>query len=406
MSRFQYQATDEKGQPVSGELNAPSLEVAREELQHRGWQVEQLAALPEAQAASFAGEGPKTPSTLRDVDASWIASQMANVTAAGLPLSAGLRALSEEVPSHRVRLWLRAISERLDHGQSLDSLARDVAGRWPRYFLAMLVAGQRTGKLPELLNECVIHLRSIAEIRRQLWLALTYPSILLLTAWLLMSFLASTIAPKFREIFDGFGVKLPGLTAVILDWASVMEYVCWWGLPALILLLVVVWHVSELTGHEQTRDAFVSKIPLLGEARRAASLAEFCRILSLLVKYEVRLAEAVRLAAGSLRDADLREACFALATRVEAGETLSAAVQHSGRFSHELQQVFCWADRDENFADGLQHAGDLLNLQSRVQSHALSVFCEPATTIVIGAIVALTVLALFMPLVKLMNDLS
>jgi type II secretory pathway component PulF len=91
---------------------------------------------------------------------------------------------------------------------------------------------------------------------------------------------------------------------------------------------------------------------------------------------------------------------------VEAGETLSAAVQHSGRFSHELQQVFCWADRDENFADGLQHAGDLLNLQNRVQSHALSVFCEPVTTIVIGAIVALTVLALFMPLVKLMNDLS
>ena len=96
------------------------------------------------------GEAPAEPravplGALSGSDAELLAGQMANVTGAGLPLSAGLRALSEEVPSMRVRRWLRAISDRLERGQSLGAVAREAEGAWPRYFLAMLSAGQRTG---------------------------------------------------------------------------------------------------------------------------------------------------------------------------------------------------------------------------------------------------------------------
>ncbi len=411
MLRFGYRATDENGLEVEGDLSAPSIDVARQELAHRGWQVIELSVL-EADAANSAVPIPPVavpPSAraslgaLSGSDAELLAGQMANVTGAGLPLSAGLRALSEEVPSWRVRRWLRAISDRLERGQSLGAVAREAEGAWPRYFLAMLSAGQRTGKLPILLNECVVHLRTTAEVRRELWVALAYPAVLISVAWLLLSFLATLILPQFKSIFLGFGTELPWITVAILSWSDVIG---WWSLPALVVVLWLAWIFSEPLGYERLRDALVSRVPLFGEARRSAALSEFCRLLSMLVKYEVGLPEAVRLAAGSVRDADLREACFDLATRIQAGESLTDAATQIGRFPQDLLHLFRWADRGEDFAEGLQNASEVLNAQSRVHSHTLAIVCEPAVTISIGIAVGLTVIALFMPLVKLLNDLS
>ncbi len=414
MLRFGYRATNENGLEVEGDLPAPSIEVARQELAHRGWQVIELSLL-EADASDSAVPTltvavPQSPQpalgSLSGSDAELLAGQMANVTGAGLPLSAGLRALSEEVPSRRVRRWLRAISDRLERGQSLGAVARDAEGAWPRYFLAMLSAGQRTGKLPVLLNECVVHLRTTAEVRRELWVALAYPAVLIAVAWLLLSFLATLILPQFRSIFLGFGTELPGITVAILAWSDVMGVIGWWSLPALVMTLWLAWIFSEPLGYERMRDALVSHVPLFGEARRSAALSEFCRLLSMLVKYEVGLPEAVRLAAGSVRDADLREACFDLATRIQAGESLTDAATQIGRFPQDLLHLFRWADRGEDFAEGLQNASEVLDAQSRVHSHTLAIVFEPAVTIGIGIAVGLTVIALFMPLVKLLNDLS
>ena len=411
MLRFNYRATDENGLEVEGDLSAPSIEVARQELAHRGWNVIELSA----NASNSTVPVPSMPAppsshaslgSLSGSDAELLAGQMANVTGAGLPLSAGLRALSEEVPSRRVRNWLRAISERLERGQSLGAVAREAEGAWPRYFLAMLSAGQRTGKLPVLLNECVVHLRTTAEVRRELWVALAYPAVLIAVAWLLLSFLATLILPQFKSIFMGFGTELPGITVAILAWSDVMGVVGWWSLPALVLVLWLAWIFGEPLGYERLRDSLVSHVPLFGEARRSAALSEFCRLLSMLVKYEVGLPEAVRLAAGSVRDADLREACFDLATRIQAGESLTDAATQIGRFPQDLLHLFRWADRGEDFAEGLQNASEVLDAQSRVHSHTLAIVFEPAVTIAIGIVVGLTVIALFMPLVKLLNDLS
>lgn len=403
MARFRYRATDENGQPVEGDLEAPSIEVAREELAHRGWQVSELMLPSEP---SFAGTNPDALGRIANSDAVVLAAQMANVTSAGLPLSSGLRALAEEVPAARIRQWLRAISNRLERGQSLSAIARDADGAWPRYFLAMLDAGQRTGRLPEMLNECVVHLRATADVRRQLVVAMAYPATLIMTAWLLFSFLMSWVVPQMKAIFLGFGTELPGITVAIMNIADVMQFLGWWFLPALLLAIWAGWSACERFGLERPRDAIVSRVPLLGEARRAGALAEFCRLLSLLVQYRVSLPEAVRLAAGSLSDADLRDACFDVAMRVDAGQSLTDAATETGRFPGDLLHLFRWADRGDDFADGLRNASEVLSGQSQVHSHTLAVVCEPAVTVVVGVGVGLIVIALFMPLVKLLNDLS
>ncbi len=423
MAQFRYRALDENGLSVEGELGAESVGIAREELQHRGWQViecSQLsprAELGKSQSGSvgrpagtpaFAESGfhSETLGRMSSADAAVLAGQMSNVASAGLPLSAGLRALSCEVPAARVRRWLLAISDRLERGQSLTSVAREADGAWPRYFMAMLETGQRTGKLPEMLNECVQHLRTSADVRRQLFVGLAYPATLIMAAWLLLSFLMGWVVPQFKVIFLGFGTELPGITMALISVSDVMHYLGFWFLPAVVIVGWISWLACGALGIERQRDAFVSQIPLLGEARRSGALAEFCRLLSLLVGYRVTLPEAVRLAAGSLNDVDLRTACYDLALKLDGGQSLPAAAKETGRFPGELAHLFRWADQGDDFSEGLRNASEVLAGQSRIHANTLAVICEPAVTVIVGMGVGFTVIALFMPLIKLLNDLS
>lgn len=428
MTRFRYQALDESGQTQAGELPAESLDVARQELSHRGWRVMELVAiepeileLTDEEVMSELGRNEPTGTTsvplasrnvtvpsgkLSGAEASLLAGQMANVAAAGLPLSAGLRALSEEVPSRKVRAWLRVISDRLERGQSLTSVSREATGAWPRYFLTMLEAGQRTGRLSEMLNDCVGHLRQTADARRELWTAMLYPLILLNTAWLLVSFLSTFVLPKFKSIFDGFGTELPGITVALLSLRDAFGPLSWWFLPTFVVGIWWLWNSCEALGWQRTRDWLTSRLPMFGEARRSAALAEFCRLLGLLVRSRVPLQDGIRLAAGSVRDFDLQHLCYDVAMRVDSGQSLSQAAKAVGEFPPDLLHLFQWADRDEDFADGLRVASEVLSAQSRIHAHALKLVCEPTVIVLVGVGVALTVIALFMPLVKLLNDLS
>lgn len=401
MARFRYRATDEHGQPVAGDTQAESLEAARLELAGRNWQVSELALVSETSSAKV-----ESLDSISNADAAVLAEQIANVTSAGLPLSAGLRALAEEIPGRRMQRWLRSLGNRLERGQSLSSIADEADGAWPRYFLAMLDAGQRTGRLPELLNECVVHLRATAELKRQLWVGSVYPAALIMACWFLLSFIMWYVIPQFKSIFLGFGTELPAITIGIIQLSDVMRIFDWWFLPALIFGTWIAWRLCAKLGFGRQRDALVSQIPFWGEVRRTGALAEFFRLLSLLVRYQVPLSEAIRIAAGSLSDADLRDACLEVAKRVEAGQSLADSAEETGRFPVDSLHLFRWADQGEHFADGLQKASEILAHQCRIQANTLALVYEPTVTVMVGMGVGLIVIALFMPLVKLLNDLS
>ena len=132
------------------------------------------------------------------------------------------------------------------------------------------------------------------------------------------------------HVWLGFGgLTLGGVAALLPKFGRYSSWHRWVGRGYLICIL-------GSSGLSVPLAYRVSHVPLFGEARRSAALSEFCRLLSMLVKYEVGLPEAVRLAAGSVRDADLREACFDLATRIQAGESLTDAATQIGRFPQDL----------------------------------------------------------------------
>ena len=149
---------------------------------------------------------------LSAAEATELAARVAELTKAGLPLGAGLRALAGELSSRRLAEVVCHLADRLDAGDDLAAAIDAIGGRLPPHLRGLVLAGLRSGRLPEVLEEYVdLELRR-ADLHRCLWASLIYP-LLLMAALTALAVLATLfIMPKFVAMFRDFNVQLPFMT--------------------------------------------------------------------------------------------------------------------------------------------------------------------------------------------------
>jgi len=332
--------------------------------------------------------------------------QVAALAQAGLPLAPGLRALAEEVPSRRVRRALHALSERLEGGESLDTVLAQSPGLVPPPLRALLAAAVGSGNLGLLLDRYLILSRVNRDLKRRQWLSLAYPALLILASLGVVSFFLAWIIPDFGRIFEGFDVELPYMTVILLNVSRFLhEHGLSIGLGMLLVGLLLFAGVPLLVGRGNLRR-MVHVVPILGSMLQFSGLAGFCHFLALLLDGRVRLPDALRLSGAACGDASLNQQAAELARGVEEGLSLVDATFGLPSFPQSLMHVFRWQTRGDAFADILRANAEVYEARARTQSGMLAGIIEPFVLVGVAVIVGGTVIALFMPLIKLLNDLS
>lgn len=334
------------------------------------------------------------------------ASGIPAVIAAGLPLESGLRALSEEAPTRQMRQTLLRLSDELAAGEAPEVVLTRTSGDLPGYLRGLVQAGVRTGQLGHFLEEFLQTLRARRAARHDYWLALAYPLLLLPLSFLAIAALLSFVVPQFKEIFLDFGVQLPAITRALILIGDVLTPPVAVGVVAGLvgLIALVRWRTFVSGGGAWTR--FVQRLPLTGTASQMRGLSEFCSFLGLLVRGQLPLGEALRATAGVLEDANLSTCARQLAVKVDEGMSLAEAADQQSHIPAELRSLFRWEHRGTAFGEILGQAGNVFGARSQVEAGVVGLFFQPLLLLFIGGVLGLTVIGLFMPLVKLLNELS
>ncbi|MGH7199888.1 MAG: type II secretion system F family protein [Planctomycetaceae bacterium] len=332
--------------------------------------------------------------------------RVATVTRSGLPLEAGLRAIGEEAPSHRLRAALRTMAEHIEAGASIEEALDHSARFVPDHLRGLVRAGVRSGRLGLLLEDYVTRSRLAADRRRRVAVAMTYPVLLCAVTLLITVFYLTWVVPQFRDVFDNFGIELPPPTLVLLTVSEVCLRYGWWILLGLLALPVVLWLLVTVLGGSSLQRRLVHRVPFVGPLLQFAGLAEFCHLLSLFVEHRTPLPEALRLTASAIRDPYLRRGCREMADRVEHGLPPAEAAFELRQFPETLLHVFRHADRQETFAEALAAHGDIYDARSRVQSALVGTVVEPIIVVLTATLIGFIFAALLAPMVKLLNDLS
>ncbi len=334
-----------------------------------------------------------------------VSGQISQAIRTGLPLETGLRALAEQTRSGRTRRALMELSERLERGTPLADAMQNMDTHLPHSMSVLVEAGLETGKLDSVMQYSVEQSQRASWLRREVWTSLAYPLFLSLFCAMICSFILVTIIPQFKRIFDDFGTELPGLTVVLIRFSD--SIVNFWHLVGTPIFLIpfALCVLFLLLGRSGLMQRWATSIPLFGTVFRLATYSEFCQILAILTEAKLPFSKALRFAGAASDDRWLKRKCLMMAHDVEHGSTPDEAAMLSG-LPNSLRQVFRHASSETTFVEALRGLADLYAARCSISSGLVSTILEPFAVVVVMGFAGMTTIAIFLPLIKLLNDLS
>ena len=323
------------------------------------------------------------------------------VVAAGLPLATGLRAYAEECPS-RVRPGLLQLAASVESGASVSQAIDQPGLRLPVYLRGLIDGGLRSHCLGPMLEEYLHQRRLQRRMGQKVALDLAYPVLVMYFASMLCFGILIWLVPMFLEIFEGFDVELPWMTALLIEMSQAIIFLQYpiilgfvlFGLLLLVFLFGGRWSL-----------VVVDRIPFFGASARYASMSEFCSLLAPLVDTAVPLPEALHAVASTMQPSRLKSKAQLLADRYDGSFELAESAR-AQRLPQEIVHLLRWEQRGAAFGEILRSWAELFARMSSGRSSVISAILAPFLMIGIGIGVGLIVFALFLPLLKIMNELS
>jgi len=401
MHSYTYTAVDPAGRERRGSVRAPGPEEARQTLGARRLFVVKIeAGTPANDGAPLVSRGALRRRKLTPKQLTLFTRQLATLVQVS-PLEEALRTAAYQTEKERVRAILLNVHSGVVEGRRLsEALAREEAS-FPPLYRAMISAGEASGTLPQILDRVADLQERQAQVRSKVMTALAYPTVLALVAMFVVLALMIFVVPKVVEQFEHVGQQLPLLTRAVIGLSAFL--VAWWWALAGALALAIVALIQAMR-REPSRlriDTMLLKLPLLGRLIRDLHAARIARTLSTMVASRLPLLDGLKLTVETVHNRALRAASQQIAEAVRTGGSLSGALRRSGVFPPLLVYLAASGEAAGKLDVMLERAADYLEREFDGFTAAALSLLEPLIIIIMGAVVALIVLSILLPILQL-----
>jgi len=330
MNRYSYKAFDQAGAPLKGVLSALDQDDARQQLKARGLLVSELQ--PEQKRRSFS-----ISSKLSLSDLEFLTAELSVLLDAGLKIDKGVEVLARSASKPAQAELLNKISGDLKKGLQLSQVLRQT-GVFDPLYINLVEIGETTGQLAQMFRKLAEDLAFRRDLQQKVTQAMTYPAVVLSVCLGALLFILNFVVPNMAQMFRG-QQDLPIYTEILLgtaDWFGQYQWYLLLFLLALAALVKSSWHKPQwqaVISRMQLRLPFIRTLTLLLERIR------FNGALSMMLNAGVSIDQAMTLAAGSVRQPQLRHELESAIARVKRGEQLSAVLGQSRIYPQFYQSL-------------------------------------------------------------------
>ncbi len=317
---------------------------------------------------------------------------------AGVPLVRVLTIMENDTPK-RKRAIITHLRKNVETGRPLAESMENSGAGFPPIAINLVRTGELSGTLEKSLTAIVKHLCAAQELKRKIRGAMMYPMFVLIAVAAMGLSVGIFVLPKLIPLFESLNVDLPFNTRVILWCARVFSaYGLWIGLSMVIGGGIAVTAFTA----ERTKplvQAFISTIPLIKILQRNACIAEFSGTLATLLDSGIPLTDALDSTAKAMRNRILRKRIYQMIPHISAGETLGEVIGKSGKmFPHMVTTLVTVGEESGTFVKTMEYISDLYQSELDNSVKAITTAMEPILLIIIGSIVAFTVLGIITPI--------
>jgi len=397
METYRYQATTSQGEETAGIIEAASFDDAVRQLRDRG-----LRDVQVFQAHSSSSERPPAPVSLTSNEAVELSQHVAHVSAANVPLSAGLEAAAEETTDPRVAAALLWMADQLEQGRTLEEILTESGRLLPPYITGLMLAAARTGRLGEALFELVELQQKTFTLRREVSSGYIYPLAVVALAAVIVLVTGYYVTGVMKKMMEEFELALPMMTRVLYWWRETGI----WILVGLGVVLVVAGLALRLFGGRVAWRRLMATAPLYGPLWHWTGVAEWAGLLSVLLRHEVPLPDALRWAGRGVGDAFVSQLSMRLADGVARGRTLSQMLHTIHSLPSSLIPMVHWGEQSGTLGESFQVGQDMLQHRVRMRAILLQSVIPPLLFLGVGSVILFVLIATFSPLIGLISSLS
>ena len=400
MSDFDYLALDTAGRERRGSVRAASAEDARASLGARKLYVVRVERSTGTAAAPLLSRGSLFRKKLSTKQLTLFTRQLATLIQVS-PLEESLRTIGRQSEKEQAREILLSVHAGVVEGRRLsEAMTRETAS-FPPLYRAMVAAGESSGTLRLILERLADLLERQAQVRGKVTSALAYPIILAIVAGFVVMALMIFVVPRVVEQFEDVGQELPFLTRAVIGLSEFLAG--WWWALALVLVGLALL-LGRALQEETLRlrfDRSLLRVPLLGRLLRDLHAARMARTLSTMVASRLPLLEGLKLTTQTVHNRALRAASVDITEAIRGGGSLSAALKRAGVFPPLLVYLAASGEASGKLDVMLERAADYLEREFDTFTATALSLLEPAIIVVMGAIVALIVLSILLPILQL-----
>lgn len=399
MPLYQYIVKSSDGQTVEGKMDATNEGDVINELRSRGFLIVEIKR---AKVVKVVKSHKKV--SLDDVVT--FTRQMATMIDAGLPLLQSLHVMSEQMDNLNFKNIITEVSESIEGGASLSEAMVKHPKAFDRLYCAMIKVGEASGMFAEILNKVATYLEEAAKLKRKVKSAMVYPMVVSGMAVIITLFLLIKIVPVFKEIYEGFGSKLPAPTQFVV---TLSNFVTSYFLPVILIGVAVLVGCKYFYRTEAGRmffDKLQFKIPVFGQIFKKSALSRFTKTLGTLVASGVPMVQSMEIVESVAGNAQIEYALKEATKKIIAGEGISGPLRDAEIFPPMVTRMIDVGERTGKLDLMLQKISDFYDDQVNNSVNALTSLIEPLLIAFLGIVVGGIVICMFLPILKLSEIVS
>jgi type IV pilus assembly protein PilC len=330
--------------------------------------------------------------------------QFVTLIRAGLPILKALDLLAERLTDPKLSTHIRHVRDEVRNGALLsDAFAKQ--GVFPPIYVTSVLAGERSGSLPEVIDRFITYQKLSLSVRKKLLVSLMYPALLILLVICLIVFLIAYVVPNFADLYNSMNAQLPAPTLILIAIGTTARSYVLLGFGILVAAILGFRAWARTLSGQEAVDRMLLKVPLLGDVWLKYQVAQFSRVLSTLLIGGIPLMPALDTAADSLGTQVLKKVLAKAVKLVKEGQSLSGSLRTIGVFPSLSLDMIEVGESTGALPAMLGSIAEFYEDDVSTQVTAALSLIEPVIMIFMGIFVAFVLISLYLPIFSLADSI-
>ena len=400
MAAFTYSAINAQGLELEGEIRAPDLDTARDQLRSRGLLPRSLR---EAKGSSDSGVAAVFKQ-VKPRSLQIFSRQFATLIQAGVSIVASLVILEEQTDDKHLAAIVGEVRADVESGLILSVAFARHPKVFNRLYVSMIEAGEASGTLDVVLDRLAVQIEKETKIKRRVKGAMIYPTLVLVFASLVLTGMLLFLVPIFVDIFKQLNGQLPMLTQLVVNASNLLRHFWFIIFPSVGASIWGFFRWKRSERGRQVWDRFKLRVPMrIGDTVRKITMARFARTLATLVGAGVDIIKALEITGQTTGNWVIESALAEVRTKVHEGVPIAQPLVENPAFPPMVSQMVKIGEETGELEHMLGKIADFYEEEVDAAIQSLTSIIEPIMMIAVGAMVGIIIISMYLPMFKMLQ---